>query len=165
MSRNLRLLLAGAQAGMAGALLLLCWVAVGSLMAKHSAWWVPNLFSSLFFGDVAMREGFSRFTWTGIALVLVQYTALGSLFAFAFRQDADRLRAVLLGIVTSIGWYYLTFHWVWKAVSPLMLLYTPDAMRGRVGAVYTPDRPILAGHVLYGLWLGRTPVYARRLER
>ncbi len=151
MSRNLRLVLAGSQAGMAGAILMICWVAVATLMNKHGAWWVPNLFSSTFFGDAALLNSFNRYTWSGLALMLAEYTTLGAAFALLFRVDADRFRAVLLGLLTGVAWYFLMFHLVLKAVNPLMLLYSPD-------------RPILAGHLLWGLWLGRTPVYARRLE-
>ena len=151
MSRNVRLLLAGLQAGMAGGLLLLLWLAAASLFYRHSAWWVPNLYASTFFGDATLREAFSKYTWSGIAFLLAQFAAFGALFAVIARQDRDRLRAVLFGVAASIGWYYLTFHGLWKSVSPLML-------------VYSPDRPIFAGHLLYGVWLGRTPLYARRLE-
>lgn len=151
MSRNVRLALAGSEAGMAGAILLIAWLAVASLFYRHTIWWVPNLFSSTFFGNDSLLEHFSRYTWTGLAFMMAQYTALGAVFAVVFRQDADRFRAMVLGLVTGIGWYYLMFHGVWKSFSPLML-------------VYSPDRPLLAGHVLYGLWLGRAPLYARRLE-
>jgi hypothetical protein len=151
MSRNLRLLLAGTQAGMAGAILMLGWLAVAAVFYRHTPWWVPNLYASTFAGDAALREHFTRYTWSGVAFLLVQYTLLGSVFAFLLRQDMGRGSAVLLGILTGVGWYFLMFHGVWKALNPLML-------------VYTPDRSILAGHILYGLWLGRTPLYARRLE-
>ncbi len=151
MSRNVRLLLAGLQAGMAGGLLVLLWLAATSLFYRHSAWWVPNLYASTFFGETSLRETFTKYTWSGIAFFLAQFAAFGALFALIARQDRDRLRAVLFGILASVGWYYLMFHGVWKAVSPLML-------------VYSPDRPLFAGHLLYGVWLGRTPLYARKLE-
>ena len=151
MSRNLRLLLAGLQAGMAGGLLVLIWLAAMSLFYRHTVWWVPNLYASTFFGDTALRENLNKYTWSGMAFLLAQFAGFGALFAVLTRQDRDRLRAVALGILASIGWYYLTFHGLWKTFSPLMLLYSPD-------------RPIFAGHLLFGVWLGRTPLYARRLE-
>lgn len=147
----MRLLLAGLQAGMAGGLLVLVWLAVTSLFYRHTAWWVPNIYASTFFGDKSLRDTFTKYTWSGIALLLSQFAAFGALFAVIARQDRDRLRAVLFGVLASVGWYYLMFHGIWKSVSPLML-------------VYSPDRPIFAGHLLYGVWLGRTPLYARRLE-
>ena len=146
--RNLRLSLAGLQAGMLGALIMLAWLALSSLWYRRSIWSVPNLLSATFFGDTAFRNSFSRTTFSGLALHLTLYSLIGVLFALAVRERAGRTRAMLIGMLASLAWYYVMFGFVWKSVNPTL-------------ALYSPDRSMLIGHLLYGGILGRFRGYAR----
>jgi hypothetical protein len=60
-----------------------------------------------------------------------------------------RLRLTLTGILFGIGWYYLSFHGLWKAAAPLVALLHVESVT-------------LWGHLLYGAMLGRYPAYAAR---
>jgi hypothetical protein len=145
--RNLRLSLAGLQAGMLGALIMLGWLALSSVWYRRSIWSVPNLLSSTFFGDTAFRNSFNRMTFSGLALHLTLYSLVGVIFALAVRDRAGRLRATLIGMIAALVWYYLMFGFIWKAVNPTL-------------ALYSPDRSMLIGHLLYGGILGKFRGYA-----
>jgi cytochrome c biogenesis protein CcdA len=84
----------------------------------------------------------------GLALYLIIYGLLGAIFGLAMRDHGSSLRILLIAVVIGLGWYYLWFGFLWKAVNPLIPLYTHD-------------RPMLAGHVLYGFLLARFPAYLR----
>jgi hypothetical protein len=103
--------------------------------------------SSTFFGDTAFRNSFSKMTFSGLALHLTLYSLVGVMFALAVRDRAGRLRATLFGIIAALAWYYLMFGFIWKAVNPTL-------------ALYSPDRSMLIGHLLYGGILGKFPLYA-----
>ena len=139
-------LLAGLQAGMAGALLMLGWLLIVTVWSMHSVWWFPNLMATTFGGDPALKTGFGKYSLAGLALHLVQYSALGAVFAALISPRLAYTRLLLLGILVSIGFYYLMFGFVWKHVNPLIPLYSPD-------------RQIIIAHVFYGLMLARVRHY------
>lgn len=143
---NLRFSLAGLQAGMSAALLLLTWLALASMWYRRSIWAVPNLFASTFFGEAAFRNGFGKTTYSGVALHLFLYSVLGVVFGLLVRGRSSRLTVVALGVTFGVVTYYLLFNVIWKNVNPLV-------------ALYVPNRPMLAGHVLYGAMLSRFPRY------
>ena len=143
---NLRFSLAGLQAGMSASLLLLAWLALTSMWYRRSIWSVPNLFASTFFGEAAFRSGFSKTTYSGVALHLIIYSVLGVLFGLLVRGRSSRVTVLALGVSFGVVTYYLLFSVIWKNVNPLV-------------ALYVPNRPMLAGHVLYGAMLSRFPRY------
>ncbi len=141
---NLRFSLAGLQAGMAGGVSMLLWLGISSLWYRHSIWSVPNLLASTFFGEAAFRSGFGSVTWSGLALQLFLCGVLGVLFGLLARGGNDRLLVLAFGVIYSVFWYYVLFFVVWKSLNPLV-------------ALYIPNRPMLAGHFVYGAMLGRYP--------
>ncbi len=145
-NRNLRFSLAGLQAGMSASLLLLVWLALTSMWYRRSIWSVPNLFASTFFGEAAFRTGFGKTTYSGVALHLFVYSMLGVFFGLLARQRSSRVTLLALGIAFGVATYYLLFDVLWKNVNPLVTLYVPN-------------RPMLAGHLLYGAMLSRFPRY------
>jgi hypothetical protein len=150
-SRALNGLLAGLEAGMFGALIMLAWLGVASVYYRRSFWAAPNLLASTFHGESALRWEFRITTFAGIALFLLLYACLGALFGAVLQDRAARLRAALLGILWALAWYYFSFGALWRLINPLVPLYVQD-------------RPMLAGHIIYGALLGRVPVYLRRLR-
>ena len=78
------------------------------------------------------------------------YGALGILWGCIWR--AERVPWIgLYGVVAGICIYFLFFDVLWRHVNPLITLYAPD-------------RQLQVGHVLFGLALARSPLYARRIE-
>ncbi len=142
--------LAGLEAGMVAVLFMLLWLALTSRLYRRSMWTTINLMASLFYGEAAIEPRFGWKSLSGIAVYLLLYSALGALFALVVRGWGTRPRAILLGIAFGIVWYLLSFKLLWKTLDPWL-------------ALYTHDRPMLAGHVLYGALLGRLPRYVQRL--
>src|SRR5580658_5152301 len=135
-------LLAGLQAGMLGALWMLAWLGVSSAWQNQGFWNSENLFATAFYGSDAVRSDFGSKTLPGLALYLLLYSLLGGVFALELRDRVRPFRLMLAGIVFALGWFYLSFHLIWKSAMPLVyLLYS--------------DRPVAVGHLIYGICVGR----------
>jgi hypothetical protein len=145
----LRHALAGLQAGVLGALVLVACLMVGSLWDGRSIWVVPNLFATTFFGSDVYRNQLLRTSWTGIALTVVVYAALGAFWGCIWR-DQRKPWLGLYGAVAGICVYFLFYGALWRHVNPLVTLYAPD-------------RQLQLGHVLWGIVLARAPLYSRRI--
>lgn len=149
---NRVLALAGIQVGVIGALVLLGYLAVDSAWHRRSVWTVPNLFASTFYGESAYRQGFHARTSAGVALFVVIYGLLGALFGLVVRDHGSLPRVAVLGLIYGTAWFFLSFDWLWKHVNPLVPLYSPD-------------RAMLVGHLLYGAVLGgRFPACRRGMS-
>jgi hypothetical protein len=149
---NWLLALAGIQAGVGGTVVLLGYLAIDSAWHGRSIWLVPNLLASTFYGESAYQPRFGTRTGTGLALLLVLYGLLGALFGLVVRDQGSRLRMTLLGLIFGTGWFFLSFDVLWKYVNPMVRMYSPD-------------RAMLVGHLLYGGLLGRRfPFYVRSMS-
>jgi hypothetical protein len=149
---NWLLALAGIQAGVVGTLVLLGYLALDSAWHRRSIWLVPNLLASTFYGESAYQPRFGARTGTGLALLLVLYGLLGALFGLVVRDQGSRLRMTVLGLIFGTGWFFLSFDVLWKYVNPMVRMYSPD-------------RAMLVGHLLYGGLLGRRfPAYVRTMS-
>lgn len=145
-------LLAGVEVGVVGGLAMLAWFALNSMLQAQRWYAVPNLLGSTFYGELAFRSGFGRVSLAGGALHLCAAGAIGALFGLFAPQGQSAFRVLLIGIVTGLAWYYLLFGAFWKAVNPMVPLYSSY-------------RSMLVAHFLYGLWLGRWPHVFRSIER
>jgi len=143
-------LLAGLEAGIVAALILLGWLALASAWYRRSIWTTANIMATTFYGEAALRAGFTSRTLAGLALYLVLYGIIGALFGLAVPSRGAGLRVTLIGVLAGLGWYYLSFALLWRNLNPLITLYTHH------GAM-------LAGHLLYGGMLGRFPRYLQGL--
>jgi hypothetical protein len=146
---GLRHALAGLHAGVLGALLIVACLMVGSLWDGHSIWLVPNLFATTFFGSGVYRNQLLRTSWMGIALIVAIYGALGALWGCIWREVRTPWLG-LYGAIAGLGVYFLFFNVLWRHVNPLVTLYAPE-------------RQLQLGHVLWGVVLARSPLYARRI--
>jgi hypothetical protein len=106
----LELFLAGLQAGMIGICWMLAWLGLSAMQQRRSFWTAENLMATLFHGGAAIRRGFGTSTLSGIALYLLIYSLLGAGFALAARSRFTGLGTVLLGVLFSMGWYWLWFR-------------------------------------------------------
>jgi hypothetical protein len=139
-------MLAGLQAGMVGALWMLAWLGVSAAWQNRGFWNSENLFATAFYGGDAIRSDFGVKTLPGLALYLVLYSLLGGIFALALRRRVGSGRMMLAGILFSLGWFYISFHVLWKSAMPLVyLLY--------------PDRQTVVGHLIFGVCIGRFPAH------
>ena len=139
-------LLAGLQAGVIAALILLGWLALASALYRRSIWTAANIMATTFYGEAALGRDFNSRTVAGLALYLVLYGTIGALFGLTLANRDASLRVTLIGVLVGLGWYYLSFAILWRNINPLIPLYTH---RG----------PMIAGHVIYGGLLGRFPRY------
>ncbi len=143
---TLSLSLAGMQAGMAAVLCMLGWLGVSAAWRQSSFWTAENLWASIFYGSGAIHRGFSTSTLSGLALYLLVYSTLGGLFAAIVGGKFQRLRLILIGLLVAVCWYYLSFHVIWRTVSPLVTLLHAE-------------RPTLLGHLIYGAAVAQFPRY------
>jgi hypothetical protein len=148
-SLGLRHILAGLQAGVLGALLIVACLMGGSLWHGRSIWVVPNLFASTFFGSGVYRNQLLRTSWTGIALIVAVYGVLGILWGCIWRDERKPWMG-LYGAIAGLGVYFLFFSLLWRHVNPLVTLYAPEGQ-------------LQLGHLLWGIVLARSPLYARRI--
>jgi hypothetical protein len=139
-------LLAGLEAGIIAALVLLGWLALASAWYRRSIWTAANIMATTFYGDAALGRDFTSRTVAGIALYLVLYGIIGALFGLTLASRDASLRITLIGVLVGLGWYYLSFAILWQNINPLIPLYTHPG-------------PMMAGHALYGGLLGRFPRY------
>ena len=139
-------ILAGLEAGMLGVCWMLAWLGISAKWELRSFWTPENLMASAFYGDGAIRAGFAAKTLSGLALYLLIYSTLGSLFAAVVADRLPRFRVVLLGMLFGLGWYYLSFRLLWKSLMPLV-------------ALLHSARTTALGHAIYGAVLGRYPMY------
>jgi len=143
-ARTLSVPLAGLQAGMLAALWMLAWMGATSVWQRRSFWTPENLLATAFYRHAALSDRFSGQTLSGLALYLLIYSSLGLIFATVVRLRLHPGRLVVVGILAGLGWYFLSFHLLWKAANPLIPLLHAE-------------RPTLLGHVLYGAMVARFP--------
>ena len=146
--------LAGLQAGMLGVLWMLAWLGVSAAWQQDSFWKSENLFATVFYGGGAYRagSGFVHSTFAGLSLFLVIYSLLGACFAIVVRDRLSPVKTLFSGVLFGALWYYLSFRLLWKSIIPLAFLLHSET-------------PTLLGHLVYGTFLGRFPVYLRDPSR
>ncbi len=143
---------AGLQAGMLGVIWMLAWLGIDSSWDRRGFWNSENLFATGFYGDDALRAGFNAKTLPGLALYLIIYSLLGCAFALVLGDRIRPLRIFLAAMVFALGWFYFSFHGLWRSAMPLVyLLYA--------------DRPMVVGHIIYGACLARFPSYLPDAQR
>jgi hypothetical protein len=136
--------LAGLQAGMMATLAMLLWMGISAVWQQRTFWTSENLLATTFYGSRALHNGFSTSTFSGLALYLLLYSTLGCFFAYGAGKRAPSPRLALTGIATGLGWYYLSFHLLWRAVGPLV-------------PILHAVTPTVLGHMIYGAGIGRFP--------
>jgi hypothetical protein len=142
--------LAGLEAGVWAGVAMLGWLALTAAWSHHSIWEAPNRLGALFYGAAAWREGFHAGTSAGLAFHLFTSAVVGLLFGCLAREGRNRLRTGLLGILTGLGWFYLTYAWFWRRLLPL--------------GSEMPPPSLLAAYLVFGVGLGCYPGRLRSAE-
>jgi hypothetical protein len=125
---------------------MLLWLGVCSVWRGDDFWTSPNLLAGAIYPRAAFRTGLEWNTVCGVSLYVLLYGLLGTLFALAASRPITRFRLALIAAAFGLGWYWITFRWLWRAVPPLAALF-----QGGPAAVL--------GHLLYGALLARFPRY------
>jgi hypothetical protein len=146
---SLRHALAGLQAGVLGVVLMLACLMLGSVLNGRSIWVVPNLFTTLIFGSSVYRNEYLNTSWAGVAILIAIYGILGTIWGMIWREQR-RPGLTAIGAITGLVVYYLFFHFIWFHVAPVITLYAPD-------------RQFELGHLLWGMALGKSPGFARKI--
>jgi hypothetical protein len=131
---------------MIGICWMLAWLGLSAMGQRRSFWTAENLMASVFHGDAAIRRGFGFSTLSGIALYLLIYSLLGAGFALSVRNRFTSLGTVLLGLLFSLGWYWLWFRALGRTAMPLVWLLHPE-------------NTTVFGHVIFGASIARFPAY------
>ena len=150
---KVEIFLAGLQAGMLGALWMLLWMGLIAVWQRRGFWTPENILASVFRPRGDIPVDFGGATISGLALYLLLYCLLGGGFALLAGPGRMRpARVKLLALVFALAWYYSSYHLLWKAMAPAMALFN------------TPG-PTVAGHLIYGVALGRFPVHFPRYDK
>ena len=141
--------LAGLEAGITGVIWMFACFFVAAYWNSSGVWSVPNLFATVFYGDYAYEGDFRRSTWAGIALIVVIYGLLGLVWGWLWK-DNRRPMLSFYGAMAGLAVYFIFFDFIWTHLNPLIPLYAPV-------------RQLEVAHILWGVGLARSPVYARRI--
>lgn len=142
--------LAGLHAGIVGVFWMLGCFVIAAFWNGRSIWSVPNLFSTIFYGDNAYQDEFLRTTWAGIAFLVVAYAIPGAVWGCWWKSEGKPLLR-LFGAFTGLSVYYLWFDFIWPRLDPLIPLYAPV-------------HQLQIAHVVWGAALAASPVYAGRIR-
>lgn len=133
---------------MLGVLWMLAWMGVNAKWEQRSFWTPENLFATAFYGGSAIQWGFAMSTVSGLALYLLLYSLLGAAFATVVRNRLSHIGVLMAAVLFGAVWYFASFRWMWKTAMPLaFLLHSEHAT--------------FLGHLIYGTFLGRFPVYLK----
>jgi hypothetical protein len=148
--RDLRLTLAGLQAGCLGSLLMIGWWLLAELIQRRSPWTIPNLLATTFYGERAYRSAFMASTWSGLAAPMVVYCLAGVAFALLGRERKSGWLLVVIGAAVGLLLHWLFFSFAMKHINPMV-------------PIYSPDRVLAISHLIYGVTLASYPAFARNL--
>jgi hypothetical protein len=142
--------LGGLEASIAGIVWMFGCFIVAAFWNGVGIWSVPNLFSTIFYGDYAFDDAFFKTTWSGLALMIVIYGLLGIAWGCLWKENRKPLLS-FFGALTGLFVYYVSFHFVWPTINALISLHAPE-------------RELEVAHILWGAALAKSPGYTRRIE-
>lgn len=148
--RSIARVLAGIHAGVLAGFAVLAWMMLLSLLSGESAWRIPNLLASAFYGPLAMRGEFGRITLAGISLHLLQCAVAAVIFSISMPTSSYG-RTLLASLLYAAALAWAANSFVWKSLYPFL----PSLMPGF--AVWT-------GFGLFGFAMSFVPWFRRRLE-
>lgn len=146
MRRTTAAALAGAAAGIVMSMAMMMYMAA----TGRSIWAMPNLIAAMWLGRGAAGETLSYATAVGFLTHLATSVAMG-VVAVSFIRDLPPWRTILAGFTYAVASYPVIFAFVLTWANPLMVQ--------RAGLV-----PMTAGHALFGVVMGATYVWLRRLN-
>lgn len=140
----------GIEAGVLGAMAMLLFMTIVSLLERNPWWAYPNLLSTMFYGVQPLQSGPGWATVAGVAFQVLTAGVAGFLFGGLVVPVHGSARVTMIGILWGLAWFYLT-SWFYRGFARLIPLYAPEF-------------PLLAAHVMFGLILGRAGKTRRASE-
>jgi hypothetical protein len=129
---------------------MMAWWLLAELIEHRSAWTLPNLLATTFYGESAYRPGFMAATWSGMAGPLVVYCAAGVVFSLIGRERRSGWLLVVIGMGFGLLMNWLFFGVALRKMNPLV-------------HIYAPDRIVMVSHLLYGIAQASYPLFAIKL--
>jgi hypothetical protein len=123
---------------------MLVWFAIASQWSHRTAWWVPNLVASAFYGDASLNLKAGGYTIVGIAMIFFAYGLLGLFFGLFMSDGQLSLRLIIVAVIGALAIHYVMLRVFWKIANPVAHLYAPDTQ-------------ILIAHLLFACALLRFP--------
>lgn len=132
------------ETGVLGAVLMMVWFALDSLVERQQWWAILNLWGSAIYGNVVFRMSLGKATLAGAALHIFLGGVAGALIALALGR-LQRFSLIVLGaMVAGVLWYGLLQHGIFRSLNPLIVRMTPQPAT-------------LLAHLLYAAVLTRIP--------
>jgi len=139
---------AGLETGVLGGLVILAWYALSSVARGEAAWTVPADLAALLYRWPSLEGRLTLAAASGAAIEIVGAGASGILFGSIARGVRSHRRVLLLGVLFGLGWHY--------ALQAILARHSTAA------DYLFSQRPVIAGHLLFGLWLG---MFTRLFDR
>lgn len=151
-------LLAGADTGVAGGVLVLMWLSFFARMQGDFWWSKWNVAGALFFGDRVFVMGLGRATLAGAALLLVVYAVFGMVFSLLGRPRGFAFN-LLAGLTLALLWHQLADWLVWPRVHPAaprffhpLVMLPANVLFGAALIRYAPRFRKIAGAIGDPVW-------------
>jgi hypothetical protein len=151
LSERLCRVLAGADTGAAGAVLVLSWLVFIARM-QGGYWWTNwNVAGALFYGERVYGMGFGVASLAGAALLFLLYAALGVAFAMLARPRGFAFN-LLAGVTVALVWHQAAAFLFFPRWGPGVMFYLHPAV-------------MLPANVIFGLALVRYGPRFRKIAR
>lgn len=115
-------MLAGADVGVAGGVLVLLWLTFAARMQGEYWWSKWNVAGAVFFGEQVYGMGWGRASLAGAAILLLAYAVLGVLFSFLARPRGLVYNA-MAGLTVALLWHQAGVWLFWPKWGPGVAFY------------------------------------------
>jgi hypothetical protein len=143
--------LAGIETGVLGGVLVIAWYAAVSWLEGDPAWTVPARLAAAIYGPGVAHAGRLMAAAAGAALEVSAAGILGGLFGLLMRAQWCARRALPLGLLLGLGWYYVGYR------------ILPRELGWAAASVFSLRSALLA-HLAFGLFLAAYPRFLRSVR-
>ncbi len=132
------------ESGVLGAVLMMAWFSLDSLVERQQWWAVLNLWGSAIYGNAVFRMSLGKASLAGAALHIFLGGVAGAVIALALGRIQRFGLVVLAAMVAGVVWYGILQHGIFRSFNPLIVRMTPQPAT-------------LLAHILYAAVLTRIP--------
>ncbi|MBI2687140.1 MAG: hypothetical protein HYX27_12555 [Acidobacteria bacterium] len=142
--------LAGIESGILGALVMIGWFAIDSLLERQYWWAMLNLWGAGVYHNRVFSMGFGIATLAGASTHFFLHGVGGALWSLVGGRMSNYWLHLLFSFAAAAGWYLLLMHAFWPVVAPVVSRITP------IPATFL-------AYFLFGAAISRIPHRARQL--